>query len=240
MKMIRIKDLTKRFNGHTVLDHMNLEIKDSEIIAILGESGVGKSVLLKHIVGIFKPDEGQVLIDDQDITQLSEKELLEIRKSMGYLFQEGALYDFMNVYDNVAFPLREHTDLTEDEIEKRVKDILKDIDLEGTEEKLPSELSGGMKKRVSLARAIIMDSKILFCDEPTSGLDPIHSREIADVIKKVSTKLKCTTILTSHDIPNSFRIADRLALIQNGKIVALGTQSELKQSNDKFVQEFIS
>lgn len=238
--MIRIKDVTKRFNNDLVLDRISLEIKDAEIVVILGESGAGKSVLLKHMIGLLRPDEGEVTIDNNDIAHMNEKDLLGVRKNMGYLFQEGALYDFMNVFDNVAFPLREHTELSEEEIERKVKDTLKSADLEGVDEKFPSELSGGMKKRVSLARAIIMDSKVLFCDEPTSGLDPIRSRDIADLIKRVSNKLKCTTVITSHDIPNSFRIADRLALIHEGKIVAFGTRSELQSSKNGFVQEFIS
>ena len=238
--MIQTKGLVKRFNGQLILDHIDLEIKDGEILVILGESGAGKSVLLKHLIGLLKPDQGSVMIDQVDISLMSEEELLGLRKQMGYLFQDGALYDFMSVYDNVAFPLREHTDLTEDAIEKKVKDILKSIDLDGIEEKLPSELSGGMRKRVSLARAIIMDSKVLFCDEPTSGLDPIRSRDISDLIKRVSAKLKCTTIVTSHDIPNSFRIADRLAVMRDGRIVIIGTREEILKSQNEFIKEFVN
>ena len=237
--MIRIKQLSKAFNGQVVLDNINLEINTGEVLVILGESGTGKSVFLKHMMGLLKPDSGQIFIDDVEITKLSESELLKIRKGIGYLFQEGALYDFMNVYENIAFPLVEHTQLLEPAIRQKVRDVLKMVDLQDAEKKFPSELSGGMKKRVGLARSIILDSKILFCDEPTSGLDPIRSRDISDLIKDISKKLDCTTVITSHDIGNAFRIADRSALIRGGKVIAIGSQTELETSTDPFVREFI-
>ena len=237
--MIRVSHLTKRFNQQLVLDDVNLEIKEGEILAVLGESGAGKSVLLKHIIGLLKPDAGKIFIDDADITDLPERELLKIREKMGYLFQEGALYDFMNVFDNIAFPLREHTKFDRGTIEKKVQDILKLIDLDGVGEKYPAQLSGGMRKRVALARAVILDCKILLCDEPTSGLDPIRSRDISDLIQSVSRRMNRTTVITSHDIDNSFRIADRVVLIQEGKVIASGTKQELQASKDAFVQEFI-
>lgn len=237
--MIRIERLSKAFNGQVVLDDIDLSVQEGELLVILGGSGTGKSVLLKSMMGLMKPDRGQIWIGDKEITQLAEKELLKIRKGIGYLFQEGALYDFMNVFENVAFPLQEHTDLSRRAIEDKVKDTLKVVDLEGVEAKFPSELSGGMKKRVGLARSIILGSKILFCDEPTSGLDPIRSRDISDLIKNVSKKLKCTTVITSHDIHNAFRIADRSALIRDGKIIASGTQAQMVASSDAFVQAFI-
>lgn len=237
--MIRVSNLSKSFNGQLVLDDVNLEVKQGEIIALLGESGVGKSVLLKNIMGLLKPDQGSIEVDSVEITSLRERDLLKVRKQIGYLFQEGALYDFMNVFENISFPLREHTQLSKKEIREKVAGVLKEIGLKGVENKLPSELSGGMKKRVGLARSIIMDSKILFCDEPTSGLDPIRSRDISDLIKNISRKLGCTTIITSHDIINSFRIADRLLILKEGKIVAQGTEEDLKNSSNEFVQEFI-
>ncbi|OGX42382.1 MAG: ABC transporter ATP-binding protein [Omnitrophica WOR_2 bacterium RIFCSPLOWO2_12_FULL_50_9] len=237
--MIRILHLSKAFNGQVVLEDISLEIQKGEILVILGESGTGKSVLLKHMIGLLKPDQGEIYMDSQNITRLSEKDLLKMRKNMGYLFQEGALFDFMNVFENIAFPLREHTRLDRGMIRRKVLDILKVIGLEGVEKKYPSELSGGMKKRVALARAIILDSKILFCDEPTSGLDPIRSRDISDLIRDVSRRLHSTTVVTSHDIQNSFRIADRLALLQKGRIVALGAPQELRNSTDLFIKEFI-
>lgn len=237
--MIEVKNLYKSFNGQHVLEDFNLTIREGEIMAVLGESGTGKSVLLKHMIGLLKPDKGFVKIKGIEMTQQTERELLKIRKTIGYLFQEGALYDFMSVFDNVAFPLREHTKLTEEEISQKVLNVLKMVDLEGVEEKFPSELSGGMKKRVGLARAIILDSRVLFCDEPTSGLDPIHSKDISDLIRNISKRLKCTTVITSHDIANSFRVADRLALMHQGKVVALGTKEEIKKNTDHFVQEFM-
>ena len=237
--MIRIEHLSKSFNGQVVLDDVSLEIQEGEILVILGGSGTGKSVLLKSMMGLIKPDSGKIRIDGKEITRLAEKELLKIRKKIGYLFQEGALYDFMNVFENIAFPLAEHTDLDRQAIEVKVKNILEVVDLQGVEGKYPSELSGGMKKRVGLARSIILGSKILFCDEPTSGLDPIRSRNISNLIKDVSKKLKCTTVITSHDIQNAFSIADRSALIRDGRVIALGTQAQMEASSDAFVQAFI-
>ncbi|MGE0267939.1 MAG: ABC transporter ATP-binding protein [Candidatus Omnitrophota bacterium] len=237
--MIRVSNVSKSFNGQPVLENVSLTIGQGEIVAILGESGTGKSVLLNIIMGLIKPDSGKIMIGDRDITQLSEKQLLELRKSIGFLFQEGALYDFMNCFDNIAFPLREHTRLKEKAIRAKIEQILKLIDLQGVERKFPSELSGGMKKRVALARAIVLDSKILFCDEPTSGLDPIRSRDISDLIRNVSRKLNCTTVITSHDIINSFRIADRLILLGKGRIIMDGTKEEFEQSEINAVQAFI-
>ncbi len=238
--MIRVRNVSKSFNDQLVLNDVSLDIKSEEIFVVLGESGAGKSVLLKHLIGLLQPDSGTIQIDNEDITHLPESKLLKMRKKMGYLFQEGALYDFMTVFENIAFPLREHAHLDEKTIRQKVKDILKMIDLDEVEEKMPAQLSGGMKKRVALARAMILDSKILFCDEPTSGLDPIRSRDVSDLIRNVSRKFGCTTVITSHDIRNSFRVADRLALIHDGKIIAMGTQDELKASKDAFVKEFIS
>ena len=237
--MIRIKKLSKSFQDQVVLEDINLEIQEGEILTIFGESGSGKTVLLKHMIGLLKPDEGTIEIDSVDISGLRERELLKIRKNMGYLFQEGALYDFMNVFENIAFPLKEHTRFSSREIAEKVKQILKVVGLEGVEEKYPSELSGGMKKRVGLARAVILNSKILLCDEPTSGLDPLRSRDISDLIREVSKKMNCTTVITSHDVENSFRITDRLALIHKGKIGALGTPGELKKSENSLLKQFL-
>jgi len=237
--MIRIEHLFKSFNGQVVLDDINLKVNKGEILVVLGESGTGKSVLLKHMMGLLKPDEGQIYIDEQEITQLSEKKLLKLRQHIGYLFQEGALYDFMNVYENIAFPLQEHTAHSQQTIAQKVHDILDVVGLEGVEKKYPSELSGGMKKRVGLARSIILDSHILFCDEPTSGLDPIRSRGISDLIRNITRDIGCTTVITSHDIQNSFRIANRLALMRKGKIIEIGDRAQLEASSDEFVKRFI-
>ena len=238
--MIKVSHLSKSFNGQCILRDINLEILSGEMVVVLGESGTGKSVLLKHLMGLLKPDSGQVSIDGEDITQLSEERLLGIRKKIGYLFQEGALYDFMTVFENIAFPLKEHTRFDHATIQAKVKEVLNTVDLEGVGYKYPSELSGGMKKRVGLARAIILDSRILFCDEPTSGLDPIRSRDISDLICSIAKQKGSTTVITSHDMVNSFRIADRLVLIKEGMIVLDGTQEDFEKSENKFVKEFIS
>lgn len=237
--MIQVRKLSKSFNGQIILNEVSLDIPEGELVVILGESGSGKSVLLKHMIGLLRPDDGSIMIDGEDLTRQSERQLLKIRRQIGYLFQEGALYDFMTVFDNVAFPLREHTRLTESQIREKVQKMLGIVDLKNVEFKFPSELSGGMRKRVGLARAIVLDSKILLCDEPTSGLDPIRSRDISDLIRQVSKAIHCTTVITSHDMRNAFRIGDRLALLKDGRIAAMGTQDEMRASPHAFVQEFI-
>ena len=236
--MIEVTDLYKEIDGQVILKDINLKINEGEILVILGESGAGKSVLLKHLIGLYQPDSGTVKIDSVDITKLSEAKLLKVSRNIGYLFQEGALYDFMNIYENLAFPLEEHTALKENEITQKVKNILKLVGLEGIENKYPVELSGGMKKRAALARSVILGTKILFCDEPTSGLDPMRSRDISDLIRGISRKLNCTTVVTSHDVENSFRIADRLTLIHQGKLILTGTRNEFESSTNSFIKEF--
>lgn len=238
--MIEVAHVFKGINGQKILSDISLKVSKGEIMVILGGSGAGKTVLLQHMIGLMKPDAGRIFIGGQDITHLSEKELLLLRRKIGYLFQDGALYDFMNIYENVAFPLKEHTDFDEATIDQKVKEILAEVELSGAMEKLPSELSGGMRKRAALARAVILGSQYLFCDEPTSGLDPILSRDISDLILSISRKLKCTTVITSHDIPNSLRIADRVALMYKGKLVMTGTKKEFLASQDPVVREFVS
>ena len=221
------------------MEDINFDVSSGEIIAVLGLSGAGKTVLLKHLIGLIRPDRGRVVIDGVDIDSLSEDQLLKVRCNMGYLFQEGALYDFMDVYDNIAFPLREHTDLKSAEVTMRVREVLKLVDLEDVESKMPSELSGGMKKRVGLARAIVLGAKVLLCDEPTSGLDPIRSHDISDLIRHVSQQIGSTTVITSHDVNNSFRIASRLLIINDCRIAAMGTAQQIKDSQEPFVREFL-
>ncbi len=238
--MIKVKKLFKKFANQTVLDDISFSMSQGELLVIVGESGSGKSVLLSHLVGLIRPDSGSVEIAGEDITRLSEQELLKVRKQIGYLFQGGALYDFMTVFENTAFPLREHSRLSRKDIVNKAKDMLNLVGLSGSEGKFPSQLSGGMQKRAALARAVILDSKILYCDEPTSGLDPIKSRSIMDLIHTIVRKLKCTTVIASHDIVNSLRIADRIILIRAGKIVAQGTPQKLQASNDLYLQEFFN
>ena len=237
--MIKVEGLYKGFGGQEVLEDISFDVASGEIVVLLGPSGTGKTVLLKHLIGLIAPDKGRVLIDGVDISVLSEDELLKVRSSMGYMFQEGALYDFMDVFDNVAFPLREHTAMTAQEIAARVSEVLAMVDLTEAEHKFPAELSGGMKKRVGLARAIVLKAKILLCDEPTSGLDPIRSRDISDLIRRVAKKIGATTVITSHDIDNSLRIADRLILLNESRIVAVGTPEAMRANTEGFVREFL-
>ncbi len=238
--MIKISNLSKSFNNEPVLKDIDLDIQDGQIWVILGQSGAGKSVLLGHLIGLFEPDEGDIKFDGASIKDFSDDDWLTLRKKTGYLFQDGALYDFMTVFDNVAFPLREHIKCSEAEVKEKVETILKLVGLEDVEHKYPPQLSGGMRKRAALARAVILNSKILFCDEPTSGLDPMRSRDIMDLIRDISRHFKTTTVITSHDIQNSFRIADRLAIIKDGEIVAQGTPEGVRLIESSFIKEFIT
>ncbi len=237
--MIKVEHLSKSLDGVLVLNDLSLEIKEGSIVVLLGPSGTGKTVLLKHLIGLFKADSGRVVVDDVDLNTVSEDDLLKLRQRFGYLFQEGALYDYLNVFENVAFPLQEHTHWTAQRIKQRVEDVLAMVDLDGAGTKMPSELSGGMKKRVGLARAIVLSPKILLCDEPTSGLDPIRSRDISDLIKNISKKLGTTTVITSHDIVNSMRIADQLVLLNEGRIALNGDRAVMESSREPFVREFL-
>ncbi len=237
--MIKVEHLCKSFGDQAVLDDVSFEVDEGEIFVILGESGEGKSVLLQHLIGLLRPDEGRVAIGGRDIGRLPERELLKIRKDIGYLFQQGALFDSMTVSENLAFPLEEHADLDDAGIKEKVSSVLAMVGLKDVERKYPVELSGGMRKRAALARAIILDSRILFCDEPTSGLDPIRSRDISDLIRDIARKLHCTTVVTSHDIANTFRIADRIILLHGGRIAAEGTGDDLRASRDPYIRDFL-
>ncbi|HOP85594.1 MAG TPA: ABC transporter ATP-binding protein [Syntrophorhabdaceae bacterium] len=236
---IKIVDLYKNFGSQNVLNGINLEIKHGEITVIIGKSGGGKSVLMKHLIGLLKPDMGEIWIDGVDITKLKERELNEVRKKFGMLFQEAALFDSMNVIDNVAFPLREHTKLPEKEIIRLAEEKLKNVGLSGFGYKMPSELSGGMKKRVGLARALINDPDIILFDEPTSALDPIISLTILDLIKETQERFKKTYVVISHDILGMFRIAHKVAMLYNGKIIEYGTPENVKKSENEEVKEFL-
>ena len=237
--MITVEHLSKSLGGQIVLKDISFEVATGEILIFLGPSGVGKTVLLKHLIGLLQPDQGTVIVKGTNITKLSQSQQLKMRKDFGYLFQEGALYDFMNVLDNVAFPLREHTHLNYQQIRQRVREVLDMVDLDEVEAKMPSELSGGMKKRAGLARAIVLGPKVLLCDEPTSGLDPIRSRDISDLIRQVAKKIGATTVITSHDVNNSFRIADRLAILNDSVIEVVGRPQDLLSCEHPFVKEFL-
>lgn len=237
--VIRINNLHKAFGTQKVLEGINLDIKHGEITVIIGKSGGGKSVLMKHLIGLLKPDEGEIWIDGSDITRLKERDLNEVRKKFGMLFQEAALFDSMNVLDNVAFPVREHTKLPEREIVRMAQEILRNVGLAGFDDKMPSELSGGMRKRVGLARALILDPGIILFDEPTSALDPITSLTILDLIKETQERLHKTFVVISHDILGMFRIAHNVAMLNNGRIVEFGTPKEIRQSKKEEVKEFL-
>ncbi|MFP4473054.1 MAG: ABC transporter ATP-binding protein [Candidatus Omnitrophota bacterium] len=237
--MIAVRDLYKSYGPQEVLRGIDLDVKKGGILVILGESGSGKSVLLRHLVGLERPDRGSIMFGDKDLAQLSEARLLKLRKDIGYLFQEGALYDFLTVAENVGFPLSEHTRMTRAQIKEKVAGLLEMVGLSQAGDKFPSELSGGMNKRAALARSVVLDSQVLLCDEPTSGLDPIKSREISDLIQRISRHIGSATVITSHDMNNALRIADQVVLIKNGEIVCRGTPQDIRDSRNAFVQEFL-
>jgi phospholipid/cholesterol/gamma-HCH transport system ATP-binding protein len=238
-KAIKIIDLHKNFGNQKVLDGINLEIEKGKITVIIGKSGGGKSVLLKHIIGLLKPNSGEIWVNGTEITKLNDRELNEVRKSFGMLFQEAALFDSMNVFENVAFPLREHRNMSEKEIEQVVEERLKEVGLLDFMEKMPGELSGGMKKRVGLARALILGPDIILFDEPTSALDPVISLTILDLIKETQSYINKTYVVISHDILGMFRIADKVAMLSDGKIIEYGTPREIKESRHEVTQEFL-
>jgi len=237
--MIEIIKINKSFNGQRVLDDLDLDIDPGKITVIIGQSGGGKSVLLKHIIGLIRPDSGQIVIDGVDITNLNDKKLNEVRKKFGMLFQDAALFDSMTVGENVAFPLNEHTRLSKKEISKIVDEKLNLVGLENVTHKMPSELSGGMRKRAGLARAIALDPKIVLFDEPTTGLDPIMRESIDELIVSTQKRTKATFVVISHDIESTFTIAHKVAMLYQGRIVAVGTPDEIRSSNNSFVRRFI-
>ncbi len=238
--LIELKNVSKSFGWLNVLAGVSLSIEAGESLVIIGASGTGKSVLLKHIVGLLKPDSGEIWFDGNRIDTLSERPLMEIRQRIGFLFQMGALFDSLNVADNIAFPLREHTRKTEAEIKQIVADKLRRVGLSGIELKLPTELSGGMKKRVALARAIALDPEVILYDEPTTGLDPVRSDVINQLIIKLGRELKVTSITVTHDMQSAFKVGDRIVMLHEGKIIAQGTPQEIQASDNPIVRQFIS
>jgi phospholipid/cholesterol/gamma-HCH transport system ATP-binding protein len=238
--MIQLVDLHKSFGKQKVLSGLNLEIEQGRTTVIIGRSGGGKSVLLKHIIGLLRPDSGQVLIDGVDITKLNDRDLNEIRKKFGMLFQEAALFDSMNILDNVAFPLREHTHMGEKEIRQIVADRLRTVGLKGIERKMPSELSGGMRKRVGLARALAMRPQIILFDEPTTGLDPVMTEAINQLIMETQRNFNLTCVVISHDLESIFKIGHQIAMLYNGKIIEYGSPDEIRASRNPVMIQFIS
>ncbi len=237
--MIIVSNLQKSFGPKQVLKGVNLKIYDGESLVILGPSGCGKSVLLKHIIGLMKPDGGQVLIDGEDITRFEQKRLDALRMRMGMLFQSAALFDSLNVEENVAFGLRRHTSLTSRAIHHIVSEKLEMVGLPGTNYLMPSELSGGMRKRVGLARAIAMEPEIILYDEPTTGLDPIMTSAIDELHLSLKERLGVTSIVVTHDLKSAYRVCDRIALHFGGQIVEIGTREEIINSPNPVVQQFI-
>jgi phospholipid/cholesterol/gamma-HCH transport system ATP-binding protein len=237
--MIEARHLYKRLGGQTVLDDVSFRIENGESVAIIGRSGCGKSVLLKHLIGLLKPDAGEVLVDGENIVPMDERQLLHVREKFGMLFQGAALFDSMTVAENVAFALRRNARLTEAEIARRVAEVLAVVDLPGTEDKNPAELSGGMRKRVGLARAIIYEPQIVLYDEPTTGLDPIVSDSIDKLIMHVRDQLKVTTVVVTHDMRTARRVGQRVLMMHGERIYASGTPDELFASQDPVVRQFI-
>lgn len=238
--MIEIKGVHKSFGDNHVLNGVDLTVKQGETKVIIGRSGCGKSVLLKHIVGILDPDKGDVLVGGKNIVGLSEKEINSVRMKIGMVFQGGALFDSMSVGDNVGFSLKEHTGLSDKEILERVEESLCMVDLCGIEDLMPAELSGGMKKRVAVARAICNKPEIILYDEPTTGVDPITADSINDLIRNMHDKLKITTIVVTHDMKSAYKIADTIAMLYQGKIIAQGRPEEIQHTTHPVVHQFIN
>jgi phospholipid/cholesterol/gamma-HCH transport system ATP-binding protein len=239
MPVISLQHLHKSFSGKAVLRDMSIDVEQGESLVIVGGSGTGKSVTLKHIIGLLKPDKGRVVVADHDITSMNDVELNRFRRHFGMSFQEGALFDSMTVFENIAFPLRRHTKMSETEIRARVEECLEDVHLHNVEKKRPSELSGGMRRRVGFARAISLKPDILLFDEPTTGLDPVISDVIADLIVEMDQKLGTTTVTITHDMKVAFKIADRVAMLHEGHIVAQGTPEEFQACRNPIVEQFI-
>ncbi len=238
--MIRVVDVHKSFNDFEVLRGINMEIEKGKTTVIVGGSGTGKTVFLKHLIGLLKPDKGNIYVDDVDITKLNEKDLAQVRKKFGMLFQDAALFDSLTVAQNVAFPLIEHTKLTREGIDKIVREKLEQIGLYGIEDKYPSELSGGMKRRVGLARAMALNPEILLFDEPTTGLDPVMTTIINELIINTQKRNDLTCVAITHDIPTTFRIAHKIAMLHNGVIIEEGLPEDFEKSTNPIVEKFLS
>ena len=237
--MITVRQLRYRIDEKGILHDVNLRIQRGETVSVMGVSGSGKTTLLKIIAGLIRPTSGQVFVDLSDITKLSEEELNRVRHRLGVVFQHGALFDSLTVYDNVAFALIRHTHLSKAEIDDIVDEKLGLVGLPGTQNLMPSQLSGGMQKRVGLARAIAMSPEVLLYDEPTSGLDPVMTTVIDDLIMEMHDRLGVTSVIVSHALPSIFRISDRIAMLHDGTIIAYGTPEEIRGSSDERVQQFI-
>lgn len=238
--MIELKNIYMAFGDHAVHEDLNLSVDTGESMVIIGRSGCGKSVLLKHIIGLLRPDSGSVFIDGEDITKVDSEEMNRVRMDFGMLFQGAALFDSLSVLENVGFRLLEYTDMPLEDVKKRVAECLEMVGLYGVEDIHPAELSGGMKKRVGLARAISMSPKIILFDEPTTGVDPIMGDIINELIRYLHNTLKTTSITVTHDMKSAYKIADRIAMLYDKKIIAVGTPDEIKNSDNPIVKQFIN
>ena len=238
--LIELKNVYKAFGSLKVLDNVSLSIKAGQSFVIIGASGTGKSVLLKHIVGLLTPDSGEVWFDGKRIDNMKQTDLMSVRKRFGFLFQMGALFDSDNVGENVGFPIREHTPMPDAEVKRIVAEKLRMVGLPGIEAKMPMELSGGMKKRVALARAIALNPEVILYDEPTTGLDPVRSDVINQLIIKLGRELKVTSITVTHDMQSAFKISDRIVMLNEGKLIIDGTPEQIQSSDNPIVRQFIS
>ncbi len=239
MAKIVFEDIHRKFGDHQVLNGVNLEIHENEVLTIIGRSGCGKSVLLKHLLGLLAPDQGKIYVDGEELSSLSLKDLQRVRRKFAMVFQAAALFDSLNVYENVSFGIRRvQPDMGESWYKDKVMNVLGMIGLEGTESKFPSELSGGMRKRVGVARAVAMDPEILLYDEPTTGLDPVLSRVMDDMITNVSNRLKITTIVVTHDMVSVLNVASRVVMLHEGEIIDGGTPLQLKNTTNPILSEF--
>lgn len=237
---IRFENVRKSFDGKRVIDDVSFDVPSRTTCCIMGRSGTGKSVTLKLLIGLLKPDEGKIYVNDLEIETLDSPGLVEVRKTMGFLFQYSALFDSLSVADNVAFPLRRHTRMPEKQIAESVRERLADVGLEAELDKMPLDLSGGMRKRVGLARALVLQPSILLVDEPSSGLDPITTREIDKLLIDLKSSNKTTVVVVTHNVPSARRIGDKLIVLHEGRIIAEGTAMELDKSKDDVVRQFMS
>src|SRR5437868_15170626 len=235
---VEFRDVYKAYGSKQVLRGVDLKVYRGEVLVILGGSGTGKSVTLRHMLGLEAPDAGQVLVEEEDITDLPEEELYRVRKKFGMLFQSGALFDSMTVFENIAFPLREHTEMTDDEITRAVKEKLELVNLPNTAHLMPVDLSGGMRKRVGLARSIVLDPKMILYDEPTTGLDPITAQKINEMIIDLQAKLNVTSVVVTHDIQSAFSVGDRIAFLNRGVFEWVGTMDEARNAGHSLLRDF--
>ena len=236
---IALRGIHKSFGSHRVLDGIDLDVEHGKVLTILGGSGSGKSVMLRHMIGLMRPDSGFVWVEGRDVTRYSEQEFFEVRRRIGYVFQGAALFDSLSVYENVAYPLREHLALSEEKVAERVAESLESVGLPGTETKMPAELSGGMRKRVGVARAISLRPHAILYDEPTTGLDPANSRRIGELINQLQRELNMTSVVVTHEIELCLNVSDRIVLLSDGKLAVEAGVEEFKQSNAPEVREFL-